>query len=190
MVSKIGRVIVARAQSLLSEVSHDPRPMTDRVYNFSPGPAVLPLKVLEEAQRDLLALPRLGISALEVGHRTKWLDGVLAETTANLRQLLGLEDKSGDSYSILYMQGSSGLPFSTIPMNLLRGSGRAAEYLVTGSWSKTALAEARREGEVRVLFDNKDENYRRLPPPDELKPSPDAAYLYYCSNETIQGVQF
>ena len=164
--------------------------MTDRVYNFSPGPAVLPLKVLEEAQRDLLALPGLGISALEVGHRTKWFDGVLAETTANLRKLLGLEGPLGERFSILYMQGGSRLQFSTIPMNLLRGSGRTADYLITGTWSKTALAEARREGEVRVLFDNKDENYRRLPRPDELKPSPDAAYLYYCSNETIQGVQF
>src|SRR5262245_36778925 len=190
MVSKIGRVIVARAQSLLSEVSHDPRPMTDRVYNFSPGPAVLPLKVLQEAQRDLLALPGLGISALEISHRSKWFDGVLEETTANLRKLLGLEGKSGERFSVLYMQGGSRLQFSTIPMSFLRGSGKAADYLVTGSWSKTALAEARREGDVRVLFDNQDENYRRLPRADELKPSGDAAYLYYCSNETIQGVQF
>jgi phosphoserine aminotransferase len=164
--------------------------MAERVYNFSPGPAVLPLKVLQEAQRDLLALPGLGVSALEIGHRTKWFDGVLEETTANLRKLLGLEGKLGERFSVLYMQGGSRLQFSTIPMNFLRGSGRAAEYVITGSWSKTALAEARREGEVHVLFDNKDENYRRLPRPDELKPNADAAYLYYCSNETIQGVQF
>jgi phosphoserine aminotransferase len=164
--------------------------MADRVYNFSPGPAVLPLKVLEEAQRDLLALPGLGMSALEISHRSKWFDGVLDETTANLRKLLGLEGDLGDKFSILYMQGGSRLQFSTIPMNFLRGTDKPADYVVTGSWSKTALAEARREGEVRVLFDNKDENYRRLPRPDELKPSGDAAYLYYCSNETIQGVQF
>jgi phosphoserine aminotransferase len=164
--------------------------MADRVYNFSPGPAVLPLKVLEEAQRDLLALPGLGISALEISHRSKWFDGVLAETTGNLRKLLGLDGKLGEQFSVLYMQGGSRLQFSTIPMNFLRGSGRAADYLITGSWSKTALAEARREGEVRVVFDNNDENYRRLPRPDELQPGPDAAYLYYCSNETIQGVQF
>jgi phosphoserine aminotransferase len=164
--------------------------MADRVFNFSPGPAVLPLKVLEEAQRDLLALPGLGMSALEISHRSKWFDGVLQETTANLRKLLGLDGRLGQEFSVLYMQGGSRLQFSTIPMNFLRGSGKPADYLVTGSWSKTALAEARREGEVRVGFDNNDENYRRLPRPDELRPSADAAYLYYCSNETIQGVQF
>jgi phosphoserine aminotransferase len=164
--------------------------MADRVFNFSPGPAVLPLKVLEEAQRDLLALPGLGISALEISHRSKWFDGVLEETTANLRKLLGLDGKLGDEFTILYMQGGSRLQFSTIPMNFLRGGGRPADYLVTGAWSKTALVEAHREGEVRVVFDNKGENYRRLPRADELKANPDAAYLYYCSNETIQGVQF
>jgi phosphoserine aminotransferase len=164
--------------------------MADRVFNFSPGPAVLPLKVLQEAQRDLLALPGLGISALEISHRSQWFDAVLEETTANLRKLLGLGGKLADAFSILYMQGGSRLQFSTIPMNFLGGAGQPADYLITGSWSKTALVEARREGEVRVVFDNKDENYRRLPRPDELKLNPDAAYLYYCSNETIQGVQF
>jgi len=160
--------------------------MHERVYNFSPGPAVLPLKVLEQAQGELLSLPGLGMSAMEISHRSKWFDGVLAETTANLRKLLGI----GEEFTVLYMQGGSRLQFSTIPMNFLRGAGKPAEYIVTGSWSKTATAEARREGEVRILFDNKDENYRRLPRPDELKSSADAAYLYYCSNETIQGVQF
>jgi phosphoserine aminotransferase len=158
---------------------------TQRVYNFSPGPAVLPLSVLEQAQRELLALPGQGISALEMGHRTKWFDNVLASTTANLRKLLDLPD----NYSVLYVQGGARLQFSMIPMNFLRGGG-VADYILTGSWSKMAREEARREGEAPIAFDNKAENYRRLPRPEELKLSSGAAYVYYTSNETIQGVQF
>jgi phosphoserine aminotransferase len=158
----------------------------ERVFNFSPGPAVLPLPVLQEAQRDLMALPGLGISALEISHRSKWFEGVLDETTSNLRRLLDLPA----DYTVLYMQGGARLQFSTVPMNLLRGSGRAADYVVTGSWSAKAAEEASREGEVRIAFDNKAENYRRLPRPGELQLAPTAAYAYITSNETIQGVQF
>lgn len=157
-----------------------------RVYNFAPGPATLPEPVLREAQRTLLALPEAGISPLEMGHRTAWFRGVLERTTANLRQLLQLPE----DYTVLYLQGGSRLQFSMVPMNLLRGTGRAAEYVLTGSWSAKAVEEARREGEVRVLFDGKSEKYRRLPRPEEMRCSPEAAYVYICSNETIQGVQF
>ena len=160
--------------------------MDDRVYNFSPGPAVLPVPVLEEVRRDLLCLPGLGVSALEISHRSKWFLDVMETTTANLRRLLGL----GDGYSVLYLQGGSRLQFSMAPMNLLRGGNEAADYLLTGSWSKQAIEEARREGEVHVAFDNQDENYRRIPRDEELHLSADAAYVYFCSNETIGGVQF
>ena len=160
--------------------------MEPRVYNFSPGPAVLPLKVLEEAQRNLVSLPGIGISPLEISHRSPWFEGVLAETEANLRRLLAVPD----NYHVLFLQGGSRLQFSMVPMNLLRGSGKSADYIVTGTWGKTALAEAIREGTVRVAYDGKATNFDRLPKPAELELNPQAAYVHFTSNETIQGVQF
>ena len=158
--------------------------MQSRVYNFSPGPAVLPLEVLQEAQRDLLALPGLGISALEISHRSKWFDGVLEETEANLRRLLGARE----NFRVLFLQGGSRLQFSMIPMNLLR-NGRA-DYIVTGSWGQMACEEAARVGEVRVAYTSKAHNFDRLPEADALDPDPGAVYVHFTSNETIQGVQF
>jgi len=158
--------------------------MQTRVYNFSPGPAVLPLEVLQEAQRDLLALPGLGISALEISHRSKWFDGVLAETEANLRRLLG----AGENFRILFLQGGSRLQFSMIPMNLLRD--RRADYIITGSWGQMACEEAARLGAVRAAYSSKAYNFDRLPRADELELDPQAAYVHFTSNETIQGVQF
>jgi len=160
--------------------------MEHRVYNFSPGPAVLPLKVLEEAQRNLLSLPGIGISPLEISHRSPWFDGVLAETEANLRKLLGVPG----NYRIIFLQGGSRLQFSMVPMNLLRGRGRPAEYIVTGTWSQMAVQDAAREGKVRVAYDGKPHAFDRLPRPGQFEIDPQAAYAYFTSNETIQGVQF
>jgi phosphoserine aminotransferase len=160
--------------------------MEPRVYNFSPGPAVLPLSVLEEAQRDLLSLPGVGVSALEISHRCPWFDKVMAETEANLRQLLAIPA----NYRVLYMQGGSRLQFSMVPMNLLRGTGKNADYIVTGSWGQMAMTEAQRDGEVRAAYNGKPTNFDRLPQPAELKLDPKAAYVHFTSNETIQGVQF
>jgi phosphoserine aminotransferase len=158
----------------------------ERVFNFSPGPAVLPLSVLKEAQRDLPALPGLGVSVLEIGHRTKWFEGVIETTIANLRRLLAIPD----NYKVLFMQGGSRLQFSMLPMNLLGDPGRAADYVVTGTWGQTACKEAQREGEVRIAYDSKGTNFDRLPSAGELKLNPDATYVHFTSNETIQGVQF
>lgn len=160
--------------------------MEPRVYNFSPGPAVLPLKVLEEAQRSLVSLPGIGISPLEISHRSPWFEGVLAGTEANLRRLLNVPD----NYRVLFLQGGSRLQFSMVPMNLLRGSGKSADYIVTGTWGKTALQEAIREGATRVAYDGKATNFDRLPKPGEMQLDPQAAYVHFTSNETIQGVQF
>jgi phosphoserine aminotransferase len=160
--------------------------LTERVFNFSPGPAVLPLPVLQQAQRELVCLPGYGMSVLEMSHRAPGFLDILAATKRLLRELLAIPDK----YQILFLQGGSRLQFSMVPMNLLRGQAGAAEYLVTGSWSKMALDEARREGKVNVAWDGKPTNYDRLPQPGELKIAPDAPYAYMCSNETIQGVQF
>lgn len=160
--------------------------MTERVYNFSAGPAVLPEPVLAEVQRDLLALPGVGASILEISHRSSHFTKILDAAVANLKQLLSVPD----NYKILFLQGGSRLQFSMVPMNLLRGTGKSADYILTGTWGKGALEEARKEGEVRVAWDGKPTNYSRLPKAEELQLDSNAAYVHYTSNETIQGVQF
>lgn len=160
--------------------------MTERVYNFSPGPAVLPVPVLEQAQRELLALPGVGISVMEISHRSKAFEAILAEAGTLLRELLAIPS----GYSILFLQGGASLQFSMLPINYLRGSAKPADYIVTGTWGGKALGEARREGPVNVAWDGKAQNYARLPAAGELKLTPGAPYVHITSNETIQGVQF
>ncbi|GAB6165886.1 3-phosphoserine/phosphohydroxythreonine transaminase [Thermostilla marina] len=160
--------------------------MAERVFNFSPGPAVLPLPALEEAQRDLLALPGVGISILEISHRSKTFTQIIEAAEQNLRTLL----KIPDDYSVLFLQGGAQLQFGMIPLNFLRNTGKKAAYILTGSWSKKAKAEAAKIGDVEVAWDGAETNYDRVPADSELTIPDDAAYAYYCSNETIGGVQF
>jgi phosphoserine aminotransferase len=160
--------------------------LAERVFNFSPGPAVLPLPVLQQAQRELVCLPGYGMSVLEMSHRAPGFLDILAAAKRLLRELLAIPD----NYQIIFLQGGSRLQFSMVPMNLLRGQAAAAEYIVTGSWSKMGVDEARREGQVHIAWDGKATNYDRLPKAGELKISSSAPYAYICSNETIQGVQF
>ncbi|MBC8353752.1 MAG: 3-phosphoserine/phosphohydroxythreonine transaminase [Planctomycetes bacterium] len=157
----------------------------DRVFNFSAGPAALPVPVLEEAQRDLLSLPGCGASILEISHRSKQFIAILEDAEQRLRDLLAIPA----NYRVLFMQGGSRLQFSMAPMNLLRGSGKAAEFVLTGSWGNYAIKEAKREGETRVLWDGSGTNYDRLPKLSELDYGA-SAYCHLTSNETIQGVQF
>lgn len=157
-----------------------------RVFNFSAGPAVLPVSVLQEAQEEMLCLPGAGASVLEISHRGKHFVDILHDAEATIRNLLGISD----DYAVLFLQGGSRLQFSMIPASLLRGTDKTAEYLLTGSWGKKAIDEAYKEGKVNVAYDAKDSNYNRVPDPSEYQISDDAAYLYYCSNETIQGVQY
>jgi len=160
--------------------------MTKRVYNFSPGPSMLPLAVLEAAQRDLVALPDAGMSILEISHRSKWFDQILAETEANLRQLLQIPN----NYHVLFLQGGATTQFSMLAMNLLRGKNQPADYIVTGTWGTKAVKEAQREGEVRVIWNGKADNYNRVPQNSELNVDSQTAYVHFTSNETIQGVEF
>ena len=160
--------------------------MEKRLYNFSPGPAVLPLPVLEEAQRDLVALPGVGISILEISHRSKAFTAIIEGAEANLRTLLGIPA----NYRVLFLQGGALLQFGMVPMNFLHGTGKPADYVVTGTWAKKAMEEAATQGQVRAAWDGKAENFKRMPRQAELKLDPDAPYLYMCSNETIQGIQF
>ena len=157
-----------------------------RVFNFSAGPAALPEPVLEQIRDEMLCFGDAGASVLEISHRSPQFASILEDAKSRLATLLGVPD----SHEILFMQGGSRLQFSMIPMNLLRGHSHAA-YIVTGSWTKKAVDEARKEGTVEIVFDAKDTNYDRLPSASDLeKIKGDAAYAYYTSNETIQGVQF
>jgi phosphoserine aminotransferase len=162
--------------------------VTDRVVNFSPGPGALPVEVLEQVQRDLVALPGVGASALEVSHRGAWFTGVLERAVDDLRALLSL----GDEHRVLFCQGGATQQFSMVPMNLLRAAGRPADHVVTGSWAQRAVAEARKEGEVRVAWTGEAARFVRVPDADELAAAldPGAAYVHVTTNETIQGVEF
>jgi phosphoserine aminotransferase len=157
-----------------------------RIYNFSAGPAVLPVSVLEQIRDEMLCLPGAGCSLLEMSHRDQQFIDILHGTESDLRKLLGISD----DYAVLFLQGGARLQFSMLPANLLRGTGKRAEYLITGSWSKSALAEAKKEGAVATAWDGASGNYSTLPTSNDFSVSDAAAYLYYCSNETIQGVQF
>jgi phosphoserine aminotransferase len=160
--------------------------MTERIFNFSAGPATLPVPVLEQAQRELLELPGAGASVLEISHRSKQFEAILDVAQKRLKALLAIPD----NYQILFLQGGARLQFSMVPMNLMRGTGAAADYILTGSWGKSAREEAVKEGEIRLAWDGKAVNYNRLPAAGELTLNPQAAYVHFTSNETIEGVQF
>ena len=155
-------------------------------FNFSGGPGALPESVLHILQESINCVPGLGLSVLGVSHRSDWFESVVAETETNIRKLLNLPD----SYHVLMLQGGSSLQFSMIPMLLLRGRAQPAEYLDTGYWSAKAIPEARREGNVNLLWSGKPDGYRRLPDAQDLLFSEDASYLHYVSNETVEGLQF
>lgn len=159
--------------------------MTERIYNFSAGPAVLPLTVLEEAQRDLLALPGVGMSVVEISHRSKAFDEIILGAEADIRHLAGVPD----NYHVLFLQGGASLQFSMIPMNILPEGGKA-DYIVTGSWSEKAVKEAQKVGTVNIAATTKAENFTRTPRQDELKLDPEAAYVHMTTNETIHGVEW
>ena len=159
--------------------------MKERIFNFSAGPAVLPVPVLEEAQRDLVALPGVGMSVMEISHRSKPFDEIIARAESGLRELLGLPD----NYHVLFLQGGASLQFSMIPMNLLP-QGASADYILTGSWGKKALKEAKKVGQVNVAATMADGGFTRVPGQDELSLNPSAAYAHFTTNETIEGVEW
>jgi phosphoserine aminotransferase len=162
--------------------------VTERVVNFSAGPGVLPVTVLEQAQAELVSLPGVGASPLEVSHRGAWFTAVIEEAEANLRSLLAIPEH----HRVLFLQGGASLQFSMVASNLLRGSERRADYVVTGSWSEKALKEAQRQGDVRVAWTGADAGFRATPTDDELRAAldPASAYVHITTNETIQGVEF
>ena len=156
-----------------------------RVFNFAPGPAALPLEVLEQARDELTDWRGSGMSVMEISHRSKAFLAVAAEAEADLRELLGIPG----SYKVLFMQGGATGQFSAIPLNLTHAES-SVDYVNTGSWSNKALGEARHYCKVNIAADAADSNYTTVPPRSGWQLTPGAAYLHYTPNETIGGVEF
>jgi len=154
-----------------------------RVFNFNAGPGTLPLEVLEKAQAELLDFKGTGMSVMEISHRSKEFEAVIQTAEADLRELLGIPA----NYKIMFLQGGATLQFAMLPMNL-RAAGASADYVVTGTWSKTAIKEAQKLGAARAAANTEKEGFSCLP--DNLDLDPNAAYLHFTSNETIHGVEF
>ncbi|MGC2236763.1 MAG: 3-phosphoserine/phosphohydroxythreonine transaminase [Pyrinomonadaceae bacterium] len=159
--------------------------MTERIYNFSAGPACLPLSVLEKAQSEMISLGGIGMSVMEVSHRSKHFEPILHKAERGLRELLNVPE----NYKILFLQGGASLQFSMIPMNFL-GAHRTADYVITGTWGKKAIKEAKRCGDAKTIFSSADSNFKSVPNQDELNFSENAEYVHYTSNETIEGVEY
>ncbi|MGE3509062.1 MAG: 3-phosphoserine/phosphohydroxythreonine transaminase [Vicinamibacterales bacterium] len=156
-----------------------------RVLNFSAGPAVLPVPVLEEIQRDMLALPGVGMSVLEISHRSKAFEEILARTEADIRTLAAVPN----DYKVLFLQGGASSQFSMVPMNLLSAGG-TADYIDSGSWAEKAYKEGKKVGNARLAASTKAENYSRLPLQTELQLTPNADFVHMTSNNTIEGTEY
>jgi len=159
--------------------------MTERIFNFSAGPAVIPVPVLEQAQRDMLSLPGVGMSVMEISHRSKTFEAIIQGAEAGLRELLAIPE----NYHVLFLQGGASLQFAMVPMNFL-SLDASADYIVTGSWGKKAVKEAQKFGGVSFAANMADGGFTRVPNQDELNLDSRAAYVHLTSNETIEGVQW
>lgn len=157
--------------------------MDNRIYNLSAGPATMPLEVLKEAQEDFISYKGHGLSVMEMSHRSKTYDDIIVTAEADLRKLANISD----DYSVLFLQGGATLQFSMVPLNLMQ---KRADYIVTGAWSKKAVKEAKRCGDVNIAGTTAEENFARLPKQEELKLDSEASYVHYTSNNTIFGTQY
>jgi phosphoserine aminotransferase len=156
-----------------------------RIHNFAAGPAILPVSVLEEIQRDLIALPGVGMSILEISHRSATFESILERAEADIRSLANVPA----DYKILFLQGGASLQFSMVPMNLLP-AGQTADYIDSGSWAEKAYKEAKKVGNANIAATTKADNYSRVPAQSELELTPGAAYVHMTSNNTIEGTEF
>jgi phosphoserine aminotransferase len=157
-----------------------------RVYNFSAGPAVLPQEVLEQAQAEMLDWNGSGMSVMEMSHRDKEFMSIAAKAEADLREIMAIPA----NYKVLFLQGGASAQFSMVPLNLMTRTGKA-DYFRTGSWSKKAISEAKRFGEVKVVANTEvDEKFTFAPKAGSFTLTPDASYVHYTPNETIEGVEF
>ena len=155
-----------------------------RIYNFSAGPAVLPLEVLQDAQKNLVDYKGCGMSVMEMSHRGKDYDAIHQEAIATFKELCGL----GDEWSVCFIQGGASLQFAMIPMNFL-GKDKVADYANQGTWSNKALKQAQMVGNVNIVANCQKDIPTRMPTADEWTWTPGAAYSHICSNETISGAE-
>ncbi len=158
---------------------------THRIYNFSAGPCTLPLEVLEQVRDQLVDYDNLGMSLIEMSHRSKTVDGVHNRAIELVREVLGVPD----NFRVLFLGGGATFQFGMVPMNLLR-DGAVADYTHSGAWAKKAIADARAIGHVNVIWSGEDRDFMTLPDPASIRTSDNAAYLHLTSNETIGGVQW
>lgn len=156
----------------------------DRVYNFSAGPATLPLEVLNQAQEDLLNCKGCGMSVMEMSHRGADFTKIIESAEADLRELMDIPD----NYKVLFMQGGATAQFAAIPMNLMKNG--KADYILSGAWSKKAISEAKIYGDVNVVASSEDKNFSYVPDVDNINFDKDADYVYICQNETIHGTRY
>ena len=156
-----------------------------RAHNFCAGPAALPLPVLERAQAELMEWSGVGASVMEVSHRSSAFLSVAERAESSLRRLLSI----GDDYAVRFLQGGASMQFASVPLNL-SAPGQTVDQVITGQWSKKAYAEQQRFGPVNVVASSADCGFTRVPPEAEWQPDASAAYLHYCPNETIGGLEF
>ena len=156
----------------------------DRVYNFSAGPAMMPEPVLEEIAAEVLNYRGSGMSVMEMSHRSKVFQDILAQAEADLRELMHIPE----NYKVLFVQGGGTVQFAMVPMNLMKNG--VACYVETGAWSKKAIAEAKRYGEVKIVASSADKNFSYIPNCSDLDIPDNADYVYICENETIHGTTY
>lgn len=156
-----------------------------RAYNFCAGPAALPQAVLEQAQQEMLDYRGLGLSIMEMSHRDNVFVEIAEQAEKDLRDLMGISD----DYAVLFLQGGASSQFAMVPMNLL-GEGQTADYINTGQWSKKAIKEAGCYGKINVAASSEDTNFSTVPPQDSWNLSDNPAYVHYCPNETIGGLEY
>ncbi|MBP3918695.1 MAG: 3-phosphoserine/phosphohydroxythreonine transaminase [Clostridia bacterium] len=157
----------------------------NRVFNFSAGPSMLPLPVLEKAASELVCYGDSGMSVMEMSHRSPVYEEIIADAEAKLRKLMNIPD----NYKVLFMQGGASTQFACVPLNLMNGSGKA-DYIVSGQFSKKAYEEATKYGDVRVVASSKDKNFTYIPQITKDDIRPDADYVHICFNNTIYGTKF
>ena len=157
----------------------------DRVFNFSAGPSMLPLEVLQRAGAEITNYGGSGMSVMEMSHRSKVFLKIFDETQEKFRRLLGVPE----GYKVLFLQGGGTMQFGMIPLNLIGKTGKA-DYAVTGHFANLAMKEAKKYGSVNIAASSEDRKHVYIPAQDQLKVDPEAAYFYYCSNNTIEGTQW
>lgn len=159
--------------------------MSNRIYNFSAGPSMLPLEVLEKAGKEITNYQNSGMSVMEMSHRSKVFQKIFDDTKAKFKKLMNVPD----DYEILFLQGGASTQFSAIPLNLIGATGKA-DYALTGNFSTLAYKEAKKYGDIAVAASSEDKNHTYIPTQEQLVVRPDASYFYYCANNTIYGTEW